>query len=1451
MSRPARTEVRAEADAPSHCAPNLPGATDVDDHREVQEPAPSGSVDTMHSLPSSPARIAGRSTVKSASAADKDTRLTRWPTDKQMLLFRRRTRARPADDVASKDTATQGSRVQEQGTTESKGGLPDSGTKQPALCSSFPFKTRRHAQFLSESAKFLIVPTPRGPDPDTDFFNVHLVRFFVEQSWKIPRPEVIITVTGGAAHFDLPQVDKDKIMRGMMEGTRHLRPWFITGGTHSGIMKYVGEARAKYNPEAPLIGVAPLGAIGGGTTLRTMCDKQLPSASGLKTSEPKGDLEQWDWNEHEGLWEKAKSVQQPVHLCYEDLIAMAQDHTTNEQDSAQLNLDPNHSHFLLTDEDDFRTGLDRMLRAAFEAAIADNVGAEGKYPIYRFCPDESSLQWKVLSEHGATHGDNPRQGLRQVRHEGLQRALDRNHSAENGTDLITLEKEQCDQFKIPNLCCDHYVQSKSTCFVPDGCRKAARCDIGTSPRMVQFENHRVQRAWVLRATCALQALCMWDQGWQHGPGSALLEGSAPFKNEKSDDGDEKKGWKRDDFFGKLQENGYESWDEENAFWPFWEETGEEAGKVRSALEAIWLFCGKGTRINSTLQGEGELKENESHEGRHRNGNAMTEPTDRIVSERVAPRGGRGGYFLGSENPKKKAQLALVRSHSVKVEKVSVPQLLDVERLRAEERSFAKRAQELWSRNGPEQKLARNGPEQELAYLDWSRHLQREVVMEVSTVKTAGDSSTTPSGRMESDTRIFRGRTCNLGEMSAAQVQRALKEKFRDFTWSEKEARSDGVADGNRDADLDSEQTNEAVPLVCVCVQGGKNSVNTVLHAVQNGTPSLLVLGSGKAADLISDAVMLQFPPSHPAYLRHRKPRQERFWEFLCMCDIQAEIAPIDGRYHWGEVIKSIEQHKRLLENAKKDQEKAAESTLHLMIAEQVIQSARDLIVNDYLVVQKGATNEECLQLIVDVLKCAQTHQCWVFDLYSTEPGYDDFNGALLKCLLNGVSRVGQESPYTLKKKLKYTMLWSRDDLMDYLLERVNNDIDEKDKIEIFNDAFLFALKHNKVHAISALFERGTGYSTLDVGNRYCFVKHIKDYKQKQKQNQMSDSKPNGKHQNAVIDCDTRSKSDKGSKDGYESKKVPTSWKKTKHVLRFLTIYKPDQREKERYFKAAQNWNTLIEDALKTNIHFSALWSEHKKAQKEFKNKSKNPIVRLIQQCFLSCLQCLPSYLLSDPSLDQSLDDSSFSTPGHPIPPNVRKQLYCFVSTEKTAKQKPFKDKSGGTPLMTAKDQSELQVVNEKRLSARMILLEGLLLELMGSNFRYRQGIQGPELDIFLWNVLLNKKELAEEMWKHVKHPVRSAITASYMLRQLAKNQYTDAISKTKMHENADFFEQKAIEVQRAAHEDDKDLAIKSVDCELYLYRNMALLDVAAISGSDRFLEFECCTQVRKHTRNGA
>jgi hypothetical protein len=68
----------------------------------------------------------------------------------------------------------------------------------------------------------------------------------------------------------------------MMEKTRGMKAMFITGGTDSGIMKHVGEARAKYNPTAPLIGIAPMGPINATPSLRSLAysmDKGSPKAA--------------------------------------------------------------------------------------------------------------------------------------------------------------------------------------------------------------------------------------------------------------------------------------------------------------------------------------------------------------------------------------------------------------------------------------------------------------------------------------------------------------------------------------------------------------------------------------------------------------------------------------------------------------------------------------------------------------------------------------------------------------------------------------------------------------------------------------------------------------------------------------------------------------------------------------------------------------------------------------------------------------------------------------------------------------------------------------------------------------------------------------------------------------------------------------------------------------------
>ena len=134
------------------------------------------------------------------------------------------------------------------------------------------------------------------------------------------------------------------------------------------------------------------------------------------------------------------------------------------------------------------------------------------------------------------------------------------------------------------------------------------------------------------------------------------------------------------------------------------------------------------------------------------------------------------------------------------------------------------------------------------------------------------------------------------------------------------------------------------------------------------------------------------------------------------------------------------------------------------------------------------------------------------------------------------------------------------------------------------------------------------------------------------------------------------------------------------------------------------------------------------------------------------------------------------------------------------------------------------------------------MDLLGPDFRYRLGILGPHTDLYYWAVLNNEREFAKLMWNSVWYPVRTAISAACLLRNMGERYINvDPLKAAEISENADYFEQLAVSVQNIAEDDEPDLALSSLDCELLLWRGMGLIDLAVESRSVRFLE-ECCPE---------
>ena len=78
-----------------------------------------------------------------------------------------------------------------------------------------------------------------------------LLSAFMCSSWRLPRPEVLISITGGAQDFHLSSVQRAALWSGLRSAAQSANAWLFTGGTNCGIMKLVGQAGL----QNPLIGI--------------------------------------------------------------------------------------------------------------------------------------------------------------------------------------------------------------------------------------------------------------------------------------------------------------------------------------------------------------------------------------------------------------------------------------------------------------------------------------------------------------------------------------------------------------------------------------------------------------------------------------------------------------------------------------------------------------------------------------------------------------------------------------------------------------------------------------------------------------------------------------------------------------------------------------------------------------------------------------------------------------------------------------------------------------------------------------------------------------------------------------------------------------------------------------------------------------------------------------------
>lgn len=112
----------------------------------------------------------------------------------------------------------------------------------------------------NESAPFITV---------NENTSTALLGTFMEKYWRLNRPEVFISVTGGAQDFQLSSRMQRAFNKGLVSAASSTNAWVVTGGTDTGVMKLVANAFEEgFVHHVPLIAVTSYGCVNG----REVCE---------------------------------------------------------------------------------------------------------------------------------------------------------------------------------------------------------------------------------------------------------------------------------------------------------------------------------------------------------------------------------------------------------------------------------------------------------------------------------------------------------------------------------------------------------------------------------------------------------------------------------------------------------------------------------------------------------------------------------------------------------------------------------------------------------------------------------------------------------------------------------------------------------------------------------------------------------------------------------------------------------------------------------------------------------------------------------------------------------------------------------------------------------------------------------------------------------------------------
>ncbi|XP_053896501.1 transient receptor potential cation channel subfamily M member 2 isoform X3 [Malaclemys terrapin pileata] len=158
------------------------------------------------------------------------------------------------------------------------------------------------------------------------------------QHWGLDVPNLLISVTGGAKNFNMMPRLKNVFRRGLVKVAQTTGAWIITGGSHAGVMKQVGEAVRDFS-------------------MSSSCKEGEIVTIGIAT---------WGTVYNRGSL-----------IC--PMGGFPAEYVLDEESQGNLScLDSNHSHFILVDDGTHgRYGVEISLRTRLEKFISEQTKVKG------------------------------------------------------------------------------------------------------------------------------------------------------------------------------------------------------------------------------------------------------------------------------------------------------------------------------------------------------------------------------------------------------------------------------------------------------------------------------------------------------------------------------------------------------------------------------------------------------------------------------------------------------------------------------------------------------------------------------------------------------------------------------------------------------------------------------------------------------------------------------------------------------------------------------------------------------------------------------------------------------------------------------------------------------------------------------------------------------------------